>query len=84
MLLQLIYNCVTCGLLQEGLQENKRRNRGLNPRRDALMAAVRGQNVEKVDHLLNQGVDPNFRDAHGDFLLHVACAAEVEDHSSGK
>ena len=71
-------------LLQEGLEERKSKNRGLKPKRNALMMAVRNQDVKKVERLLNQGIDPNFRDADGDFLLHVACAAEVDGQSSGE
>ena len=46
------------------------------------MGAIRKQHVEKVERLLNQGVDPNFRDGSGDYPLHVACSYLGDDNNS--
>ncbi|XP_076455326.1 ankyrin repeat and SOCS box protein 6-like isoform X2 [Babylonia areolata] len=68
--------------IREGLEETRSRKKGLNPKRHALMNAIRHHNLEKVDTLLNQGLDPNFRDSSGDFPLHVACLACADERSS--
>ncbi|XP_070176680.1 26S proteasome non-ATPase regulatory subunit 10-like isoform X2 [Littorina saxatilis] len=65
--------------IKEGLQEMKIKSRGLNSKQQALMTAIGKHEVEKVDHLLNQGVDPNFRAASGDRPIHMACSATVDD-----
>lgn len=64
--------------IKEGLQEqrNNSSTKGLNHAKRSLVAAVRARDAEKVQHLLDKGVDPNFRDGSGDYPIHIACRLE--------
>ncbi|KAK7502559.1 hypothetical protein BaRGS_00006134 [Batillaria attramentaria] len=62
--------------IKEGIQEQKSVTRGLNHGKRSLVAAIRARDVERVQHLLDKGVDPNFRDASGDYPIHLACRLE--------
>ncbi|KAL8612134.1 hypothetical protein ACOMHN_021947 [Nucella lapillus] len=66
----------------DGLEERKSQIRSMHPKRKAIMTAIKRFDLEKVDRLLMQGVDPNFRDASGNFPLHLACSFNPNDFSA--
>ncbi|PVD21521.1 hypothetical protein C0Q70_17319 [Pomacea canaliculata] len=59
--------------IEEGLRERKDAHWHLNRRQQDFIAAITLRNINKVRQLLENGINPNFRDGSGNFPVHIVC-----------
>lgn len=71
--ISIIFQISLCVCLQEGLRERKDAHWHLNRRQQDFIAAITLRNINKVRQLLENGINPNFRDGSGNFPVHIVC-----------